>query len=401
MLTPKLGMLSAVVNAFTLGVRDELYLVPVSIHYGRIVEGESYRREIVGEEKQRESLRSLLHAASVLRQRYGTVYVTFADPISLKDALGARKDRFLTQAGEPEVETEKRRFIQKLGFRLLREVNGVAVAGATSVSATALLSAPRAALRVDSFLRTTALLADLLRSQGVRFTASLERNIGNRFQESLAWLGEQGLVQHLTEADVDILYVPPDKRINLDFYKNNVIHFFLIPALMAQALRRGESVDALEDVVRWWLDLYRWEFPLPERDELTVALRSWVEYLRAAGAIRDGLAVRDHPLLDTASGILQNLREAYQITARTLMRHREWPVGQKTLIARIRRAFGAAQLLGEMTKPEANSVMTYANALNRLAELGYIDVTQDARDRRISPGRAFGELPALSDRLRL
>jgi glycerol-3-phosphate O-acyltransferase len=404
MLTPKLGMLSAVVNAFTLGVRDELYLVPVSIHYGRIVEGESYRREIVGEEKERESLRSLLRAASVLRQRYGSVYVTFADPISLNDALGANKDRFLTQAGDPEVENEKRRFIQKLGFRLLREVNGVAVAGATSVSATALLSAPRAAIRVDDFLRTTALLADLLRSQGVRFTASLERNVGSRFQESLAWLGDQGLVQHLTEADIDILYVPPDKRINLDFYKNNVIHFFLIPALIAQALRKSEPVASLEDVVRWWLDLYRWEFPLPERRELSVAVGSCVEYLRAAGAIRDAEAVRDHPLLETAAGILENFREAYQITARTVMRQRDWPLSQKSLIARIQRAFGAAQLLGEMRKPEANSVMTYANALNRFAELGYIEVAEDARggrDRKISPGRAFGELAALSERLGL
>jgi len=404
MLTPKLGMLSAVVNAFTLGVRDELYLVPVSIHYGRIVEEESYRREIVGEEKERESLRGLLRAASVLRQRYGTAYVTFADPISLNDALGADKDRFLTHGGDPDVEAEKRRFIQKLGFRLLREVNGVAVAGATSVSATALLSAPRAALRVEDFLRSTALLADLLRSQGVRFTASLERNVGSRFQESLAWLGDQGLVQHLTEADIDLLYVPPDKRINLDFYKNNVIHFFLIPGLIAQALRKGERVDALEDVVRWWLDLYRWEFPLPERHELSVALGSWVEYLRAAGAIRDGQSVRDHPLLDTAAGILENFREAYQITARTLTRQRDWPLAQKTLIARIQRAFRAAQLLGEMTKPEANSVMTYANALNRFAELGYVEVAEDARggrDQKISPGRAFGELPALSDRLRL
>jgi glycerol-3-phosphate O-acyltransferase len=403
MLTPKLGMLSAVVNAFTLGVRDELYLVPVSIHYGRIVEEEAYRREVVGEEKERESLRGLLRAASVLRQRYGTVYVTFADPISLNDALGNRKDRFLTNAGDPGVEVEKRRFIQKLGFRLLREVNGVAVAGATSVSATALLSAPRAAVRVEDFLRTTALLADLLRSQGVRFTASLERNVGSRFQESLAWLGEHGLVQRVTEADIDILYVPRDKRINLDFYKNNVIHFFLIPALMAQALRRGESVAALEDVVQWWLGLYRWEFPLPERDELVVTLRSWVEYLRAAGAIHDGEAVREHPLLETASGILENFREAYQITARTLTRQRDWPLSQKTLVARIQRAFGAAQLLGETTKPEANSVMTYANALNRFVELGYIEVADDARggkDRRISPGRTFDELPALSERLR-
>ena len=121
-------MLSALVDSFTQGIREDLYLVPVSIHYGRIVEGDEYKREIAGEKKERESLRGLLRVRSVLRQRYGSVYVTFAQPISLTEALGPQKERFLSRWGEPEVDKEKRRFVQKLGFRLLREVNAVAVA---------------------------------------------------------------------------------------------------------------------------------------------------------------------------------------------------------------------------------------------------------------------------------
>ncbi len=89
-LTPKLGMLSAIVNAFVGGVRRDLYLVPVSIHYGRVVEEEAYKRELVGAEKEKESLWALLKARSVLRQKYGTVYVTFAEPISLAGVLGDR-----------------------------------------------------------------------------------------------------------------------------------------------------------------------------------------------------------------------------------------------------------------------------------------------------------------------
>ncbi|MGH7804301.1 MAG: 1-acyl-sn-glycerol-3-phosphate acyltransferase, partial [Candidatus Binatia bacterium] len=50
-LTPKLGMLAAIVNAFVQRVRQDLYLVPVSIHYGRIPEEEAYRREKAGEAK--------------------------------------------------------------------------------------------------------------------------------------------------------------------------------------------------------------------------------------------------------------------------------------------------------------------------------------------------------------
>src|SRR6185295_3591063 len=110
-------------NAFIDGARRDLYLVPVSIHYGRVVEEQAYSRELSGAEKEKESLSALLRARSVLRQTYGTVSVSFADPISLNDALGDRREPM--RHDTPEVEEEKRHFTETLGVRLLREVNAV------------------------------------------------------------------------------------------------------------------------------------------------------------------------------------------------------------------------------------------------------------------------------------
>src|SRR5262249_12415626 len=134
-LTPKLGMLAAIVNAFIAGVRRDLYLVPVSIHYGRVVEAESYGRELVGADKEKGALFSLRKARTVLRQKYGTVYVTFADPVSMRAVLGDARERLRAGAGQPAIEEEKRRLTQRLGFRILRDVNAATVVGATSVSA--------------------------------------------------------------------------------------------------------------------------------------------------------------------------------------------------------------------------------------------------------------------------
>src|SRR6185503_10373877 len=113
-LTPKLGMLSAIVNAFVAGVRRDLYLVPVSIHYGRIVEEEAYKQELLGGQKEKESFSALIKARRVLRQKYGTAYVTFAAPLSLNAALGERKERFRPGEQDAVLEEEKRYFIQKL-----------------------------------------------------------------------------------------------------------------------------------------------------------------------------------------------------------------------------------------------------------------------------------------------
>src|SRR5581483_433317 len=93
-LTPKLGMLAGIVRSFLQGARSDLYLVPVSIHYGRVAEETAYSEELSGAAKQRESLGALLRARSVLKQRHGTVYVSFAEPLSLRATLGDRLERF-------------------------------------------------------------------------------------------------------------------------------------------------------------------------------------------------------------------------------------------------------------------------------------------------------------------
>jgi glycerol-3-phosphate O-acyltransferase len=380
-LTPKLGMLAAIVNAFIGGVRRDLYLVPISIHYGRIPEEEAYRREVAGEEKEPESLGALLRARSVLTRRYGTVYVSFADPISLNGALGPQRERFLAGFGDPPVEEDKR-FVQRLGFRLLREVNGAAVAGATAVSATALLGGPRAACRMADFVGGAHALASLLRASGVRLTASLDRNERSDFRESLRWLESGGLIERLVDSGGVVLHVPTGKRLNLDFYKNNIIHFFLVPSLLTRALLAEVSFAALRTHIAWWLDLYRWEFPLPERDALTAEIGRWLEHYRQTGAMVGDTAAPDHPIIRATAGILENFREAYLVAARTIAAQEEWPITQDGLTQKMRRQFATSLLLGEVHKPEGNSMVIFGNAMSRLAELGHVTIVPRGRGGR-------------------
>jgi glycerol-3-phosphate O-acyltransferase len=397
-LTPRLGMLSALVNAFTEGVRRDLYFVPISVHYGRIPEEEVYRREVAGEQKEPESLGALLRARSVLSRRYGTVYVSFGDPISLNATLGPRRERFQSKNGGPALDEEKRRFIMRLGFRLLREVNEVAVAGATAISATALLAAPRAACRMTEFTATGHALVGLLRTRGVRLTASLERNVTSDFRESLNWLEAGGLVERLRDVGGPVLHVPSGKRFNLDFYKNNTIHFFLVPSLLTGALLAEVPLGTLRAHIAWWLDLYRWEFPLPEREALAVEIGRWVDYYREVGALVGDTVVPDHVLVHTTSGILENFREPYLVAARTLAALQEWPITHEALLQRMRRQFATSLLLGDVRKPEGNSVVTFGNALSRLTELGHVTLARrgrGGRERWIERGPDFERLPEL------
>ncbi len=401
-LTPKLGMLSAIVGAFVEGVRRDLYFIPVSIHYGRVVEEASYSRELVGEKKEKESLWALLKARRLLRQKYGSVHVTFAEPLSLNQALGNRKERFRTGENDPSIEDEKRRFTRKLGFRILREVNAVTIVGATSVSATVLLSSPHAAWRYPQFLVAAQTLVRFLRHQGLQLTASLERNVAD-FKESLLFLESGGLVQRVP-GDSEVIRVPAEKRMSLDFYKNNTIHFFLLPALLSRALLMGLQGAALKDEVSWWLDLFRWEFALPEREAVAAELGRLLEYFRTEGAMLAGDGDRvdpEHPLVRSTAGLLDNFREAYWIAARTLAPLSESGTPQKAVLDQARKRYGTSLLLGEVQRPEGNNPVTFGNALDRYAELGFLTMTAlpKGRDRVVRRGPAFADLQRVETRL--
>ncbi|GIW39745.1 MAG: hypothetical protein KatS3mg076_0322 [Candidatus Binatia bacterium] len=393
LLPARLGMLSAIVQSYARGVRKDVFLVPVSLHYGRIVEEESYSRELEGAEKERESFWGLVRARRVLRQKYGTAYVTFGEPISLEAELGDRKERLRRTKEDREAEREHRAFVQKLAFRLLREIDRIAIVGATSVSATVLLSAERPALRREDFLARAFALVDFLRSRGVRFTAALERNLRNDFAESVDFLQGAGLLRSFSDADGTVLYVPEAKRLALDYYKNNTIHFFLVLALYHESLLRRDAT--VEENVRWWLDLYRWEFPLPDREELARELGEVREYTRAAGAAAEPGSLReDHPLVRVTAHLLGNFREAYWIAARTL-RELEAPTGRRHLLEAMRSRYRTALLLREAVRPEGNTVATLGNAIERFREMGFLEVVgEKKREPVYGRGPAWEDLPA-------
>lgn len=398
-LTPKLGMLSAIVDAFVQGVRRDLFLVPVSIHYGRVVEEDAYQRELGGAEKERESLGGLIRARSVLRRRHGTVEISFGEPISLSDALGERKDAFRTPVDE-ETSEQKRRFVRKLGFRLLREVNACTVAGATSVSASVLLGLPHRACRLDDFVVRACALTHYLSASGVRFTASLLRNEAGEFRENLGFLESGGLIKRIPGEVPTVIAVPDEKRRALDFYKNNIIHFFLLPALALDAVGQGLHGDALRDDVAWWLDLFRWEFPLPERDALAAELQRVNDYLAAVRAVRGEILDRGHPFVMTVPALLDNFRDAYWIAARALSELPEAGMGRKAVVERIQKRYRVGLLLGEVRKPEGNSSVTIGNALDRFVELGAVQLLSGkGKDKAIVRGAEFGALAALAARL--
>lgn len=63
------------------GKVPDVCLIPLTINYEKVLEGDTFPGELLGEEKVAESLLRVLKATPILRHNYGRVYVQICKPL--------------------------------------------------------------------------------------------------------------------------------------------------------------------------------------------------------------------------------------------------------------------------------------------------------------------------------
>ena len=84
LLSPKFGLLKYISDLYFTKRVDDVYLLPITINYEKILEGKSYPRELLGLPKVKESLARIIKATSVMFENYGRIFIDCHEPISLK-----------------------------------------------------------------------------------------------------------------------------------------------------------------------------------------------------------------------------------------------------------------------------------------------------------------------------
>lgn len=74
-----------IMNTFLTGRVQDIDIIPVTINYDRILEGETFPFELVGEDKVKESLSRFLLSARHIGKHFGKVCVNFGTKISARD----------------------------------------------------------------------------------------------------------------------------------------------------------------------------------------------------------------------------------------------------------------------------------------------------------------------------
>lgn len=347
LLLPKMGIVKYLVRAYhELGLKD-LQFVPVYIGYDQVIEQAGYLREIKGETKRESRLRTLPRWQRLITDQYGKIYLSFGEPIGLKKYL----EENVEQAGE-----ESDAGYENLGYALVREINRLTLVTPGAIVACALLASAKPARKLEELQKAWSAYLNYLRERKARLSKGFEDN-RDWHEEALEFYQSKKLVEFLPDQESlrQIVSVLPNSRLNLEFYKNNIIHF-LVPAAMAGLLKlkQKSGQEMLGDYKRL-KQLFRFDFVFSGEADDEAELNQALAFFQTENG--------DEAFKNFA-GLMANFLESYAIALRTLRALTSTVISEKDFLARAQRRGAQELTLREIERPEAVSKLNFENALS-------------------------------------
>jgi glycerol-3-phosphate O-acyltransferase len=140
--------------------------------------------------------------------------------------------------------------VRELGFRVAQGINRATVVSPSALVATALLTHPRRGMERTELEARCAFLVRFLRRGDARFSRALEgdptgTDAKEGLQQAIFLFHKNNYVTIHDQGELVVYSVNSDFRPSLDYYKNNLLHHIVEPALIATALLRAGGVLSL------------------------------------------------------------------------------------------------------------------------------------------------------------
>lgn len=383
MVLPKLGLLAILLQAVEEGFCEDLVFVPTSICYDRIPEEDAYAKEVSGGAKVDESIGQLVRARRFLKKRYGRVYVQFAEPISYQRYI-ERRNLELSRLRPRDRHAMYRDF----AYRIINSINQASLVTPHALVAAALLSASHGGVSMGEFQEVCRMFHDYLTDHRTRLSNTL-RNYDLIVNETLSDFERSKVIGKLKDEDDDLeeeVYTIDDgKRLTLEYYKNNIIHFLLPAAyvatsILAQQTFRFSIAQVLEDVA-FMKNFFKYEFvydnEVADEDLVREVLviferRDWLHRLGES----DQPFILSHSGLRAAHafhGLLRSYFEGYWLVLRAFRYLQKKPYIEKDFMKKIFNLGQKTLKLELIERPESVSKIMFGNALNYYLERGLIE----------------------------
>ena len=285
-LHPKFGLLSMCTETYFDGMVSDVTFVPVTINYERVLEGETFPLELLGEQKVKESLSRIIKAAAILNMNFGKIYIGIGDQISVKETC---------KGLAPSLPEERNALNQKIGYEIVFRLQENSAIMATALVA-AILLMHRRAVSEDELITKVEWLRDEIKFKGYKVAGLDSGGAQIAVRNALGHLKQT--LHHKKDMFEPVVALHTDYKniLLLSYYRNSLHHIFAAEALVACTLFSfGEKLAwsdgipkkrALEEAL-FLAGLLETEFVLREPVSKIETLTKAMEFIRKRGILEE------------------------------------------------------------------------------------------------------------------
>lgn len=386
LLNPKTGMLAMTVQSVLKGVDRPIAFVPIYLGYEHVMEVNTYLKELRGKQKTKESWLSLFGIIFKLRN-YGEGFVNFGDPILLNDFLSQQDPEWRSAIGSEEKPQWLTPAVNQLARQVMTGINDAAAINGLTLGAMILLNADNKAMSKP--LLATMMDSCLQLSRGAPYT----ERVTVPDTDGATLLDKTIELDKFTVEDDGhgpIVSLNEENAILMTYYRNNILHLFAIPSLIACCIERHVRLERsqLHEQINAIYPLLKSELFMPfDEQRLATYIDQLLDQMVNMGLLIEQetrLQIPPHATeqrvqLMSLATLLEATLLRYGITLSLL--YRKQLFARDKLEQQSRSLAGRLAILHRVDSPEFYDKQVFVNQITTLKNEGAMEQTEAGRAR--------------------
>ena len=243
LLPPKMGMLAMTVHSQLRRSTKPVVFIPTYIGYERIMEGGTYIGELKGKPKESESVLGLLKVSRKIERIFGHVHLSFGTPLFLTDFMDkfdVAEQSLPSDRTDTPLDNNAAAMIDNIGIKIMQHINKAAVVNPVSLLSLVLLSAPKAALDEDICREQIALYQRIAKD----LPYDTDTIVTDMSPQAVIDYGiKLKLIERTPHILGDIIQVPSKQAALLSYFRNNILHVFILLSFLAALVARNNRIN--------------------------------------------------------------------------------------------------------------------------------------------------------------
>ena len=249
LLPPKTGMLAMTVHSHLRGRSKPIVFLPTYIGYERLMEGSTYVGEMQGKPKESESIIGILKTLRKIERIFGKVHVNFGEPVFLDDMLKKHgADQIKIEKNDDPVPQEVSDAVNGSANAILENINRAVVINPVSLLSLILLATPKHTLDEEICIKQLDVYRNLVAALPYDERTQVTPLSG---KEIIAYGLKLKLIKRIKHVLGDIIAIEDNQAVLLTYFRNNILHAFVLPSLIAAlvehngSIRRGDLINVI------------------------------------------------------------------------------------------------------------------------------------------------------------